>query len=394
MKILFYISLTSFLANATVLTKTPSQYYLCYFQGLFQQFFYPASWLWTTTLTYLLYSLVSQGKITTPWWRMHLICWGIPTVITFMPLTTEFYGSTNNDDDWCWLQPIRSGTMASNINQFWELLSFDVIIFGCFFLMSYWGFCIYYAIRVQRIEPTPMVLSALNILIYYPIIIFVTWFPNAIMETINDDNLAQDGWTMVLINSLSLWQGGLIAITFFIKSREARYHWYYFFAAFCGDSCHRVLRTLTVSVAAHDVDMYSERDVRSERGSQQSQDQSSTHSFSTLRQTEIYEDFEDDNVYRGISRSSRLTSDVAPTHKQNLPGANGASPVGGTTRKSLSPAQNTAQSNKIIINNNTNNPIIFSVDPSSLENGPSLTAFMMGRQSLTQQPEPSALDQL
>jgi hypothetical protein len=300
MRVIFYISLSCFIGNATVFSKAPSNYYLCYFQGLLQQFFYPASWLWTTILTYLLYSLVILKKIDLEWWKMHAIGWGIPILITFVPLSTDSYGIEPDDDDWCWLHPQHNNIRGRAMNQFWHLATFTALIFGCFAAMLFFGFLIYWDIYVRKEQHSKHVLSALNILMYYPLSLFITWFPNAIMDAFDDANLSQSGPVMIFINSLSLWHGGFIAIIFFVKSREVRHHWLVLINSVFGD----VFKVETSGGIMH--------------GTRQDRD-SEMADFSENQKhdkSHIVSDFENDEIYQGMGHDEIVSHEISVEAKR------------------------------------------------------------------------------
>lgn len=155
---------------------------------------------------------------------MHAAAWLIPVVLTFLPLATDTYGS-GDDDDWCSLRPRHMTRRGHSLNEFWRFVTFTAVIFVCFFLMMYYGYLIYRHIYIEKHVPSERVMSALNLLVYYPISLFITWFPNAVLDACGDANMNEDGPGMVFVNTLSIWQGGCIAIIFFVKSREARHHW-------------------------------------------------------------------------------------------------------------------------------------------------------------------------
>ncbi len=235
MKIITFISFCDFVANVTVIRGDPHNHVSCYIQGLLQQFFYIASWMWTVIITYLLYSLVTKGKITLPEWGMHLISWGVALLCTVLPLTTSTYGAQANDDDWCWIQPRFLNHESIELSEFWIFLTFDCIIFGSFFLMTLWGILIFHHVRIQQIPTSKTVSSALQALLMYPIVLFITWFPNAIFLTAGiEQSSGQE--VMLAVNSLSIWQGGLTAIVFFYNSKESRTHWFNVFKV-CFGTC-------------------------------------------------------------------------------------------------------------------------------------------------------------
>ena len=242
MQIILYISLCDFIANATVFSGTPSDNELCFFQGLLQQFFYPASWLWTTLLTYLLYSLVIDGKISLKKWHMHLICWGLPLLGAVLPLTTDTYRSLPEDDDFCEINPRDAHNSTSRqVNTFWQILTFEIPILLCSALMVLWGVLMYRKMHPAEKDgataaPNPAVVTALRAMIAYPLILMVCWLPNALQINIAGSDGDADTTPLVVINSLSIMQGLFTSTAFFYNSREARNSWYALLL-YCGLIC-------------------------------------------------------------------------------------------------------------------------------------------------------------
>jgi hypothetical protein len=298
MKIITLISLCDFIANSTVIFGEPYNHELCFLQGLLQQFFYVASWIWTVIMTYLLYSLVTKGKITLPEWAMHFISWSVALLCTVLPLTTSTYGAQANDDDWCWIQPRYLNHKSIQLSELWIYLTFDCVIFGSFFLMTLWGILIFHRVRVQQIPTSKTVKSALRTLLMYPIILFITWFPNAIFMLAGIEGISGPH-VMIAVNSLSIWQGGLTAIVFFYNSKESRTHWYNVFRVFfaCCFSKNSNDRDSTIETDGSDAQSGSSlgRFLRRIR-------RVDTNTSSTAETVE--EDFESDDAYYGRSEAS------------------------------------------------------------------------------------------
>jgi hypothetical protein len=226
MKIITLISFCDLIANSSVLNGLPGgDRDLCVMQGIAQQF-YQASWMWTVMLTYSLYSLVIYGKIVMTEWQMHLIVWGILTLIIVLPFSTSTYGTEADDDFFCWIRPKRQSTKGIITAVFWDILTFEVILFGSFVIMTYWGALMIYKLRIQQIPKTQTMRSALRTLIRYPVALFITWFPNAIYLSIFPSENTP-AWRV--IDCLSILQGGLTAVIFFVSSRESRFLWYSLF---------------------------------------------------------------------------------------------------------------------------------------------------------------------
>jgi hypothetical protein len=286
MRIILYAAISVFIANATVFSNSPDDYYLCAFQGVFQQFFYPASWIWTTILSYLLYCLVMYGKIEMEELKIHLFGWGIPLLTTTLPLTTSKYSRDADDDGFCWLN--SRGDIYNRWTLFWQGITFAGVAFTCTLLMAYWGARMYYKIRIQKSECSPAVVNAMNTLFIYPFLIVFCWLPEA-MQNVLYPGYSAHSHVIIGVTSLAISQGGFSAIAFFVNSKETRTNWLNLFITlfpFCAGVISPVVQ---VTEATPD------------------------------RPTLAYagEDFEEDDVYTGKSESyasgvARMSTTMSP----------------------------------------------------------------------------------
>lgn len=288
MRIIFYAALSVFIANATVFSNSPDDYYLCAFQGVFQQFFYPSSWIWTTILSYLIYSLVMFGKIEMEELKMHLFGWGIPLVTTLIPLTTATYERGSDDDGFCWLR--SRGDRYDEWTLFWQGSTFAGIAFACALCMAYWGARIYHKIRIQKVECSPAVVNAMNTLFIYPFLIVLCWLPEALQTVFYPDYSARSH-VVIGVTSFAISQGGLSAVAFFVNSKETRTNWLNLFVTLF-PFCVGVI-TPVVQVTEH------------------------TPERPTIAY-QVEDDFEDDDVYTGKSESqpsgvaARISTTLSP----------------------------------------------------------------------------------
>lgn len=198
---------------------------MCPAQSFLMSFFYKASWLWTTCLSYQLYSIVIRGKFGLTIWQMHAICWTVSLISTILPLTTNSYG---RDDDvqlsWCFL----SG--SARWAQVWFLVTFDSVLCCAVFLVVYFLFRIYWRYRSMNIkESYPEVYTILDSLMLYPPGFFITWGPNLLLALMINFEIIEDSESLELVfNTLSILatqSGTVLAIIFFWKCREARSRW-------------------------------------------------------------------------------------------------------------------------------------------------------------------------
>jgi hypothetical protein len=226
MKIVVMISLCDIMASAFSAVGFPSKSSpLCPVQAFFTIFGYKSSWLWTTALAYELYSVCLHGRFV-PMLYLHVICWSVGLISTLLPLSTNGYGRDNQDDgtSWCF---INGNTHSGAI---WAAVSFQVLLIVTSLMTLYFTFRIYWRYRFMNItKDYPEVHVILDTMILYPLGFFITWGPNLIFsllinfEVINFDRRNQHIFHIVTI--IATQSGLVLAIIFFIKSKEARFRW-------------------------------------------------------------------------------------------------------------------------------------------------------------------------
>jgi len=75
---------------------------ICGLQAWGEQMFQLSSMLWSTAIALTLYRAVVSHKETDELMKyLHLLCFGLPFFLSFMPLTTDDYGTTGA---WCWIK--------------------------------------------------------------------------------------------------------------------------------------------------------------------------------------------------------------------------------------------------------------------------------------------------
>jgi hypothetical protein len=86
--IIVMMSLTDFIASIFVALGYRVNPVLCALQGAATVFFFIASWLWTTMLSFQLYYLVRKGRAKLTIAGMHVAVWSVATLLLVLPLTT------------------------------------------------------------------------------------------------------------------------------------------------------------------------------------------------------------------------------------------------------------------------------------------------------------------
>ena len=102
-RLIFYVQASDFLA--TLGYSIGIQHdgtFGCYFQAFMTNHFALSSVLWTLCIVYQLYIVVIYLKKIEDERILHIICWGMPFLISLLPLSTEKYGlyfSQNTNDE-------------------------------------------------------------------------------------------------------------------------------------------------------------------------------------------------------------------------------------------------------------------------------------------------------
>ena len=143
----FFISLCDFCVSIFNCLGFPqNNSNLCSFQGFGLLYFPPTSWLWTAMLVFQLRTLIIFKTIHLSMFWMHCICWGVPLLLSFLPLSTNRYGADDAQD----------GNIPCDLNgnpttkYIWLDSCSTGVAFFCFLLMAAWTWEIYTYCRRER----------------------------------------------------------------------------------------------------------------------------------------------------------------------------------------------------------------------------------------------------
>lgn len=105
-ELVFYVSLNDMIASiGLALGGSRSGSFVCTFQAIVTNMNYLSAIFWTTVIAYQLWLAVhynhtiQQGKM----FVIHLICWGLPLIVTLLPLTTNEFGNADDESTWCFI---------------------------------------------------------------------------------------------------------------------------------------------------------------------------------------------------------------------------------------------------------------------------------------------------
>eukprot|EP01032_Pedospumella_encystans_P010173 gene10173-11911_t len=193
---------------------------LCWIQGLLATYFTIASWFWTTMLAFRVYSMIRYGSCKLTLVNMHLIAWGVPALLTLLPLTTTDYGRGDGSLEWC-LFTARKG-FPLWVMDFWSYITFFIWLFICFGLMIAWQLII--QCKFQQSALQPVISRTYGKVYLYPVAMIFCWVLNLICDHSiggkKSHNLAALGMLFGISNGI------LAAFIFMFKSEEAQRRWY------------------------------------------------------------------------------------------------------------------------------------------------------------------------
>ena len=229
MKYIFCISLSDF--GVSVVSSfgfPPTSSPMCQIQGAAVDIFIISSWLWTISLTFHLWWLVHKvTPFPIPMWLLHLVCWGIPTVLSALVFSTNTF--SNDGPQWCIIS--SDGRAPAWTTPFWAYTTFIVWLFVCVIILATLNLQIYR--RMYQNEKSHSTLSIVfratfDRVYLYPVAMLICWSLNVLTSVASIagrqsprlDELIFAGMVM------GICYGPSTALIFFVKSAEAQRRWF------------------------------------------------------------------------------------------------------------------------------------------------------------------------
>lgn len=225
MQIIAFISISDLIANSPYLStyRPPNGNWQCSMSGFINLYFYPVSWIWTTTLMFFLYSLATKGKLPLSALIIHSFCWIFPLILTLLNLTTNTFGMGQ-------AHPYEVCVISADKNQFaaemWHIITYYGFWLVCVALMVLMYIRIVSMNQKDLSSKFPLWQSSIAPLQLYPLAMFVCWMPHMIavfceyfswFHGLNEFYFASD--------IIKITHGALTALIFFTNSTEARGRW-------------------------------------------------------------------------------------------------------------------------------------------------------------------------
>ena len=213
-QIIFRFSLSMFLSNLSSslgLQKEPN--INCWILGIGTNIFTLSGIFWLLYLTYFLYSIVKHRTryIFKQNIIIEIICWGIPTLVTLLPLVNTTYGVPTNKHNtetykWCWV--VATDNSPEWALQFWFWMSFYLWVWMAIILI------ILLLIRISCIQKNKVkderkstMTKTLTNLTLYPIVFITCWLPSTIIDYLDYKDIYYD------YNEIISYIGNILAVS-------------------------------------------------------------------------------------------------------------------------------------------------------------------------------------
>lgn len=231
---MFYISICSIFNSIGICIGLPRNGTIeCYLQAFLTNAFPLSVIFWTTAIAYMVFCIIHKAqKIkvdSKPLWAATFV---LPVVLTLLPLTTETYGSPE-EDDWCFVKERASSSSPPWTTLFWSIF--------CFYGWLYLNVLVYIVLLAvtlrhiytmgRGVHKDSITLSKMKAslykLIWYPLITLVVWLPSAIYDVTELDNDSSGGRytsnsSQYLAYLLPTTHGILMCGAFFATNRDVQ----------------------------------------------------------------------------------------------------------------------------------------------------------------------------
>jgi uncharacterized membrane protein len=157
----------------------------CIVQAILTNIFPIAGVLWTTLISWLLLiHVLKLRSIDRFSWQITFLCFFLPVVVTFLPLTTQQFGLQNKESGWCFLKD-RSNSPSWTL-LFWTAVSFYVWMWGGMVIYLILFSCVAYE-TYQIFSRNPNASNRktfYRIFVYFifPLNVFLCWLPATLYD--------------------------------------------------------------------------------------------------------------------------------------------------------------------------------------------------------------------
>eukprot|EP00300_Choanocystis_sp_HF-7_P033462 c45810_g1_i1.p1 GENE.c45810_g1_i1~~c45810_g1_i1.p1 ORF type:complete len:343 (-),score=53.89 c45810_g1_i1:87-1067(-) len=199
----------------------------CWFEAIVTNIFTLSSVFWAVIVAWLLFATVRVFRKPVNLKLVAVLCYGIPTIVTFATFANASYGSPPPEAiGWCWV--IETSRTPAWAIEFWYWVNF----YGWMWLSFLALFVLLLSVLVSYLHlrsiKSPSLTALRELLISlagYPIAIVIAWFPST-CEDFYDYNHPEGAnipdWVHAFINICACSMGTFCAFAYFVNPSNRR----------------------------------------------------------------------------------------------------------------------------------------------------------------------------
>ena len=166
--------------------------------------------MWTTVLSYTIFSVISIGAVNFKLWHARVFCWTLPLILTLLPISTNNYGAGSPDVQWCLI--VARDNTPPGMTQFWAFAAFFFWLFLSIFLMVFWAILIH--CRYWKTDISDLVRNAYGKVYLYPVAMSCCWVTNFICTL----SLFSTDRTVVALNMIFAMLNSVFSALLFMRN--------------------------------------------------------------------------------------------------------------------------------------------------------------------------------
>lgn len=223
-----YVAICDIFASlAVAIGYSETGSFACGFQSFFNSMFTLAGLFWSVVILYQVWLITVHGKVLQDLTKFHFICWGLPMLLTLLPLCDLKYGNSDDSQHWCYLV---GGGIDETLG--WMISTFFIWCWLAICLNVY--FLVAIAIKLKQMAVVPdKVNTALLRLVGYPAIFTLAWLPMTVVELLqvggHTHSLLNSDTMEIVITCLAVSPGLFQSMVFFYMNKNVRLKWYHMF---------------------------------------------------------------------------------------------------------------------------------------------------------------------
>ena len=192
----------------------------CWYQGIISNWFTMSAIMWTILVLLLLYSNIAYPKPLEISIYHHALCWGLPTLLTFLPLSNSTYGISNGNGYCRVIGP-------SQITWMW--IGYYGVIYTCILNAGIISICFFVQLHttVQLRQTVNKFKSAFFVVSAYPVVFLFCWLPSTIADMLSvlhpDAPLSLEAINVT--TGLACSTGLISAVVFWVTNEPVRVMW-------------------------------------------------------------------------------------------------------------------------------------------------------------------------